>query len=550
MLAANRITSDLLVSETSTPPSGETDVLIRSVPLGGSPFSRALQEGRIGAEWIAARPLVPAEWRQHAERVRASHRGADWLAALAPAIAATGPAAERLGRAAAAGVVVTTGQQPGLFGGPAYTFSKAVGALAMADVLEAEIGMPVAPVFWAASDDADWMEAAVTHVVTARGLEKLSLAGPATEGIAMADVPLGDVSAELERVRAAAGSLVHSDVLELVAAAYVPQSTIGGAYLQLLRALLEPLGIAVLDAAHPACRNAADGFLRHALGRAAAISENLALRTTAIRALGYEPQVDPIDDLSLVFRSQLGVSGRERDRVRERIPLKEASRTIRESDTGTLGANVLLRPVLESVLLPTVSYMAGPGEYAYFAQVSAVADALGVPSPVVAPRWSCELIDHRAFTLLRELSIEEVTLHQPHAAETELARRSVAEPVQDALERLRVATDTQLRAVREAIAHDDAVVAPEVVAGLDRDIGHRLERFERRVRAGVKRRESELLHRVAMARAWLRPNGMSPERVHSIVPLLARYGSALLSRMHAEAMPHARALVQGDSRTR
>ncbi len=493
---------------------------------------------------MARRPTDAAAWRAHAERVRLTHAATDWPTKLAPAVAATGLAAERLARAAAGGVLVTTGQQPGLFGGPAYTWSKAIGALAMADALEAGIGMPVAPLFWAASDDADWMEAAVTHVATSRGLESIMLPGPPTDGVAMADVPLGDVMDCMARLRAACGSGAHATVLAQVEAAYVPHATIGAAYLHLLRALLEPLGIAVLDAAHPALRSAADPFLRQALLRAASASDALAARTREIREAGFEPQVDPINELTLVFRVQLGASGRERDRVRERVPVKDASRVVREADVGTLGANVLLRPVLERALLPTVTYMAGPGEYAYFAQVSAVADALGAAQPVVSPRWAGEVIEPGASAALEELSLDESMLRDPHAAETEMARRSLSDGVHDALERLRVATDTQLRAVRDAIAFDDAVVAPEVVTGLERDVLHRLSRFERRVLAGVKRRETELMRRVASARAWLRPQGTSPERVLNLVPVLVRYGLQVFTHLHAAALLHADALVQ------
>ncbi len=518
---------------------------IRPVSLGGSRLSRAVQSGTAGREWYAERPTSAAQWSAHARAVRESLRGTDWLTALAPAFAATGLAAERLAMAAAGGVVVTTGQQPGLFGGPTYTWSKAMSALAFANELEQATGMPVAPVFWAATDDADWMEAAVTYVATAKGLLRATLSGPATEGVAMADVALGDLRQARGALAAGCGSAAHQSVLDTVDAAYVPHATIGAAYVQLLRAMLEPMGIAVLDAAHPAFRQHADSFLRQALRAAPAVQEALRIRVREIQAAGFAPQVEVVDGLSLVFHSRLESQGDEVNRVRERVPVESAVGVAREAEAGSLGANVLLRPVMERALLPTVCYLAGPGEYAYFAQVSPVARALQLAEPVAAPRWACELVETDMLARLESLGLDDASLRDPHAAEQQVARGHLDESVSDTMERLRVTLDTQVRALRESLTGDGAPVAQEVVQGLARDLGHRLDRFERRLVAGVKRRETVALRDVAALRAALRPNGQSPERVLNIVPLLARYGPDLLTAMCTAAGPHARALVSG-----
>lgn len=539
----------MTLSRVDTVPSSEQPaenaVHIRRVPLGGSALSRALQAGHIGPEWFAERPASAAAWAQHATAVRESLGGGDWLAALAPAFAATGVAAERLARAAANGVVVTTGQQPGLFGGPTYTWSKAIGALALADELERAMGMPVAPVFWAASDDADWAEAAVTYVATMRGLQSASLAGPATEGVAMADVPLGALAEARSVLAAACGSAAHASVLEAVDAAYVPHATIGAAYVQLLRAMLEPLGIAVLDASHPAFRQAADPFLRHALRHAVPVHESLQARAREIEAAGFAPQVDVVDGLSLVFRTRVESRDGKVQRVRERVPLADAGVAAREAEVGTLGANVLLRPVLERSLLPTVTYCAGPGEFAYFAQVAPVALALKAAVPVVSPRFACEIVEDSVLARQGRLGLTDDMLRDPHAAEQHVARAQLADEVADAMERLRLTLETQVRAVRETLAGDNAPVAEEVVSGLARDLTHRIDRFERRVTAGVKRLEHDAMREVAALRAALRPRGQSPERVLNLMPLLARYGPELLDRMRHAAVPHARQLVSG-----
>ena len=546
LIAENRTTSERLeaMSEATdvVPPSSPIPA-VQTLPFGGGALSRALQSGTVPAGWTVARPRNVDQWKAAARNVQLRHAGHEWLSALAPAFNATGKAAERLARAAASGVVVTTGQQPGLFGGPAYTWSKAIAALALADELEVQLGIPVSPVFWAATDDADWQEAAVTHVVGSRGLETLTLAGPATEGIALSEVALGDVEMQLARLRAACGSIVHSDVLELVESAYVAHATIGASYVQLLRGLLEPLGIAVLDAAHPALRTAADPLLRRALNGAAAIAEALSTRSAEIQTAGMQPQVDDMDGLSLVFRT----SRTELGNTRERVPLSLAARTVREAEVGTLGPNVLLRPIVERAILPTVAYLAGPGEFAYFAQISPIAAVLGADIPLAVPRWSGNIVEPQAERALQRLGVIAADFDDPHAVEARLAKSALDEGVADAFERVRLTTETQLRALKSAVKDADDVVMPSVVDGAGRDILHKLERLERRLVAGVKRREDELMRDLAVARAAIKPMGKSPERVLNLIPALARFGPELLLAMRDSARVHAAALVTGDA---
>jgi uncharacterized protein YllA (UPF0747 family) len=301
----------------------------------------------------------------------------------------------------------------------------------------------------------------------------------------------------------------------------------------------------VLDAAHPALRRAADGFLRQALRQAPTVQDVLQERTAQIEAAGHRPQVDVVDGLSLVFHSRLEHRDGQVRRVRERVAVTAAAAVAREAEVGSLGSNVLLRPVLERSLLPTVTYLAGPGEFAYFAQVPPVATALGVPVPVVAPRVACEIVETDVLARQETLGISDDMLRDAHAAEQHVAREHLADEVADSLERLRVAVDAQVRALRDALTGDRAPVADEVVQGLARDLAHRLDRFERRVVAGVKRMETEALRDVAALRAALRPRGQSPERVLNLVPLLARYGPDLLLRLREVALPHARHLVSG-----
>ena len=211
-----------------------TEPIVRTESLGGSPLARAAIEGR-HTEWYVPRPDSAEAWRGRAEHVRTSFKDRGWLNLLAPAFAATGAAKERLARAAHGnGIVITTGQQPGLFGGPIYTWSKALSALAIADAIEAASGVPTAPVFWAATDDADFAEASWTAVAMPGGAQKLALAPGAAIGRTMPDMPLGDATEALATLVRACGATVDERALSAAEAGYRADATVGSAYVALL----------------------------------------------------------------------------------------------------------------------------------------------------------------------------------------------------------------------------------------------------------------------------------------------------------------------------
>ncbi len=507
-----------------------------SRPLGGSALSRDAIAGAL-SDWYAA-PLSGADaWRDAAREVAEEFAARNWLAALEPALEPSGEAERRIRACSAAGgVVVTTGQQPGLFGGPLYVLHKAMTALAVADEMQRQTGIPTAPVFWAATDDTDFAEA--DHVaVVARGRVQILGGGPSpTPGRAMARTPLGDLGADFDGLAEACGSAADISPLALVRTAYGPDATVGSAYVQLLRHLLHPLGIAVLDASHPALRDAALPVLSSALERAEAIREALRARTVAVRERRLRPQVADVAALSLVFAT-------DAEGMRQRIPVRDAAGWLASAELSRLGPNVLLRPVVERFVMPSAAYVGGPGEIAYFAQVSAVADALGTPWPRILPRWGGTLVEPHVAEILARLDASVSDFADPHAIEGRISRRAISPDVRASLDNIAATL------AREAESLDASV---STSPGLQRSVGsmrrgaeYRLARLERRYAASVKQAGTELLHDVASARASLFPDGQPQERALSFMPFLARYGSAVTDAVLGSARAHAASLISG-----
>ena len=209
----------------------------------------------------------------------------------------------------------------------------------------------------------------------------------------MRDTPLGDVGPLIRSLELASGSAVAHAALDAVREAYRHGQTIGLAYVQLLRAILEPLGIAVLDAGHPAVRTASRPFSLRALERAPGDRR---------RAHGARGRA---------ARQGFRAAGGARARTLDGLPLRRslAPRAFRSpaapnvEDDAELEANVVLRPIAERAILPTVAYVGGPGEVAYFAQATAIAQVLGADVPLVVPRWSGMIIEPHVQRLLGAL---------------------------------------------------------------------------------------------------------------------------------------------------
>jgi uncharacterized protein YllA (UPF0747 family) len=508
-------------------------------PLTGNPLAAAVMAGHAPAGWYEPLPTGAPGWRERLEAVQSASR-TDWLANLAPALQATGKAKERLEASSEGhGVVVTTGQQPGLFGGPIYTLSKALSALALADSLEEATGVPVAPVFWAATDDTDFKEASSTIVSIPGGAQLLRIDHTEALGRPMSAMPLGDVSAQLDALKRAAGSTIDRGPIELLEQFYSSSQTVASAYVSFLRALLAPLGIAVIDASHAATRAASSPVLGAALEKASDIAEKISERNREIEAAGFTAQVQDVPGLSLVFSSASG--------GRKRIPIKGAGKRL---DAEDMGPNVLLRPVVERAILPTATYIGGPAEIAYFAQLSPIAETLGVAVPSIVPRWSCTIIEPHVEKVLEKLDLRPEEFRDPHEVEARVARAHLPKRVVDELDSARALLDAKLDELSDAVAEERAPVGPAVTGGLRANLMRRLDRFERRLIAAAKKQHADIMHEIGTARGSLYPLGKPQERGLNFVPMLARYGPGLLNDMLDEARGHAARLVGGNAPTR
>jgi bacillithiol biosynthesis cysteine-adding enzyme BshC len=454
---------------------------------------------------------------------------------------------ERLRRGAFAAV---TGQQVGLFGGPLFSIFKALTAVKLAEQATAS-GVDCVPVFWLATEDHDLAEVNHVALVSERGLpERFTVESRAFESHAVADAPVGTVKfgPEIEPVvERAAGLLGDSEVTTWLRQAYRPGETLGSAFALLFARLFADWGVILLDPAEKDFHDLAKPLFRAAIERASELDGALLARGKALEAAGYHQQVKVTSATTLLFevkngartavhRRNNGANGGNFAVGEERISTEELVDRIEEAPEK-FNPNVLLRPVVQDYLLPTLVYTGGAAEVAYFAQAAVVYEKLlGRVTPIL-PRFSATLLEAKPERILTryQLGLPEVFLG-PEKVREAIAARSLPTDLQARFSEAYASAEQSMAAVRESIGKLDSTL----IAAADRArmrMWNQINRLHRQAsRAELLRNEVITRHADALSHA-LFPHKVLQEREVAGVSFVARYGPGLLANLYRKINP-------------
>jgi bacillithiol biosynthesis cysteine-adding enzyme BshC len=503
----------------------------------------------------AAAPALGAagfEAARSAQTLRAFPAAAADALLAAPGEAAAGRDALLAGQALA----VTTGQQPGLFTGPLYTVHKALTAVALAETLAERWGSRVVPVFWVAGDDHDFAEIDHCAVMGADGaLQTVVLRRRAADAVmlpAFREMVGTDGAAALAALEAALpASEFRAETLAWLGGAYRPERSMAEAHAAALSELLAPFGVVVCRGWQGSLKVAASAVVLEALRSARALDEALASEAAHIKDAGDVAPVAVGDGMTLALLE--GSLGRDRLRIAdaafvtrrsgERVTLADLEAIVR-AEPERISANVLLRPVIEAHLFPTVAYVGGPAELSYLRQVAPVFAHLGVPRPVSVPRLSGFLVEAKVEKALERFGLSPRDLARPEGElSSSLLREALPADAAGALAALRAALGERYAALAEAAVRLERTLERPVETARNQAL-HAVDEIEKRLVTALKRLNGDAVQQLARARANLYPGGEPQERVVNVASYLARYGRPLLAALRASAGEHARALLE------
>lgn len=448
-------------------------------------------------------------------------------------------ATQNIERLANGAVAVVTGQQVGLFGGPAFSFYKALTAIREAARLT-KSGTDAVPVFWLATEDHDLAEINEAYLLGSHEFRRVALF-QREQAARVGHVKLGETVAEaVEHAGDLLTGPASDAVIRALRESYTAEETFGSAFGKLMARVLAGRGMILLDPLDARLHRLAAPVYQRALAERVELTRELLARGKSLEKRKYHQQVKIAERNTLLF---VDVDGR-REPIRERNGKLVAGAAQFSSDElqkllhaqpERFSGNALLRPVVQDALLPTAAYVAGPAEVAYLAQSSVIYQRLLGRMPCVLPRAGFTLVEPHLARLLKKYGLD---VRQMFAGSQRVRKKMELQFVPAGLAKR---FDTGEKEIRTAL---DRLQSP--LRKLDRTLEGALITAEEKMmyqynklrgkagRARSTRDDVLARHLNAMCDALYPQSGLQ-ERTLSLLPFVARHGMELLDELESKA---------------
>ena len=442
-------------------------------------------------------------------------------------------------------VAVLTGQQVGLFTGPLYTIYKALTAVRLADELRHR-GIPAVPVFWMETEDHDLAEVTHRTLVDADS----SLRTVDFKDVLFEQLPTGPVGSVQfpENIRQVLEEYLRSlpdgnwkaAIRSELEDSCKPGITFGQSFAELLAKTLAGLGLILFDPHDTEAKCLTTSVYQTALRNAEEIRSSLLSRNQELESSGFHAQVNVLENSTVLFFMDHG----ERRAIEQKgsiFTLKNSSRTFNLSELldcmsqtpEKFSPNVLLRPLIQDHLFPTVAYVGGSAELAYFAQIAILYKIYSRPMPVIWPRDSFTLVEHEVDDEMNRLglSIQDCFLGRSAAIEKAI-RNSGLSQAPAILESLQTRLDEVLTEIKPELQTVEFPLA-EALETARRKILHNVQHLKSQLIRLEGTRMASLSKRLDLVMNHCYPRQTLQEREFGIQYFYARHGSALLNTVHS-----------------
>lgn len=427
-------------------------------------------------------------------------------------------------------LAVVTGQQLGVLGGPLYTVFKILGSIHLAKSLEDKLNRPVIPVFWLADEDHDYEEVKSLTIINRDETETFSLPDRAGNLPPVAEMEFPEELKTLkEKVRE---SLYETDFSEnlwsILDDSFKKGKRFDYAFGEFIARLFSKYGLVLAGSNHPLVKEHTKDCMKSAIKQADEMRTALEKQSKKLNA-DFHRQVT-LYDSNLFYldenqgRQKISRNGDGWSTDSGQKWLTDELIEEIEAKPDKFSPNVFLRPILQDIFLPTLGYVAGPGETAYYGQMKLFYRSFNLKMPVIFPRLSATLIEPAIDRILNELPFE---IHEYDNRIEDLESTFVDRTEQVDIE----AIFSDWKEKVDEISQEKTEVIKKIDPTLEGAAGKassvymgELDKLKGKVYRAVKQQEQTQLNRIKKIKAQLFPNGIPQERSIAGIYFMNKYG--------------------------
>ncbi len=441
---------------------------------------------------------------------------------------------------------VVTGQQVGIFGGPLYTIYKTITAIKLAEELKKKHpSYDFVPIFWIEGEDHDFAEMNNIGGLRADGMfakvEYLPGGEMPTKNMGAVGELVFDQT--LEQTLASLESMLQKTeftepVLTMLKRAYAPGRTFNGAFAAWMNLLFHERGLVFVSPNDPTLKRMMSSLFEREISNFPKTSQLVIERSAELEESYYAQIKAKSVNLFLFHKNgRYLIEPREHDfslkGTRHFISPEELNTIAREAPEQ-LSPNVVLRPIAQDTILPTVAYVAGPSEVAYNAQLGPVYDFFDVVRPVVYPRASASFASERLERLIEKYQLQPRDFFEKPEV---LTSRIVAQISEVNLDQLFVEAKKRMDDGYKELAFGLREVDPTLIGaleGVQSKGDHNLQVLKEKSAAAQKRRNETVVRQIEKASQEIMPGGSLQERNLSIIYFMNKYGPDLVQWFFSE----------------
>ncbi|MCK1996261.1 bacillithiol biosynthesis cysteine-adding enzyme BshC [Psychrobacillus psychrodurans] len=440
------------------------------------------------------------------------------------------------------GIVVIGGQQAGILSGPLYSIHKAISVIALAKQQREIQGVPVIPVFWIAGEDHDIDEINHVYIERSRTLQKLvypeksrikKIASESTFDLRLMDGYLDEIFKSLPETFYTKS--LKFKVMELLE----NNLTYTSFFTALMNELFQEEGLLLLDAAYEPLRKLESDFFQLQILHSAEIAKVVFEHEGEMEREGFGTPIQAKESAAHLFYIEEG----ERfllERVNDRFihEAKGISFTLDEmmviarEHPERLSNNVVTRPIMQEMVFPVLSFIAGPGEIAYWGTLKTAFELFDMKMPVLMPRISISIVNAKTQSLLEKLSftIEDVWDGSLQDAKLNYINNNRNEEIPRLVEEIKEDLIEKYEKLEKLLMNDGLKLSPLVQKNL---LNHekQLKFIHNAIEDTFLSKLDATINRYDRISMNLVPNGGLQERTFTPIQLLNEYGPSLIQKL-------------------